>query len=180
MLLAYKIIVSTLLSVAQNGIPKEEAPFKALGQMTGADSQVESPRVEMVQDNANWARVWRDHRQSTNVVPGISAPVTDLPDRPVVDFEKNVVLCLFGGQSRNVTGFDIVDVGDEKGTAFVRIRPQILPQAGASVLQNAYILIVLPRTKRKMTVELDQSSLGGRGWRTLASFGPTVKEKTKF
>jgi hypothetical protein len=178
---AYKIIISALSILLRDGALEPEPPFTAIGQMTGADSQVEIPRIDLVQDQNAWVQAWKDHRQATTVsLPGVQNPIQDVTDRPRVDFEKNVVLCLFGGQSRNVSGFELADVGDEKGVAYVRIRPIVLPSGGAGLLQNAYMMLVLPRTKRKLTVQIDQSQLGGRGWRTLANFGPTTKDRTKF
>ena len=180
-LTAYKIVVTAVALWAKSGAFEPEPPFQAVGEMSGADSQIESPRVVLVQDQSTWAAVWKDHRQATALAaPGVQNPVSNVDDRPRVDFQKYTVLCMFGGQSKNVAGFTLAEAVDHDGTAYVRIRPQVLSAGGLGLLQNAYMMLVLPRTKRKMIVQLDQTQLGGEGWRTLATFGPTIQEKTKF
>jgi hypothetical protein len=175
---AYKAVAAAVAFLLKSGALIQEPAFKAIGQMTGTDTTVEVPRVELIRDQAAWLHLWREHRAilQLNVPTGAPPPSTaDDSDRPKVDFTKEMVLCLFGGQSRNIGGFHVVEVGDVKNVAYVRVAPLLLPDSGAGLLQNPYIFITIPRTKRKIIVQLDQSALGAQGWRTLATFdSPSV------
>jgi len=175
---AYPPLIFALTFLLKAGALDPETPFKILGQMTGADSLVEAPRVLIAKSASGWNDVWQQHRQTAIIgsLPGAPKVTDGLGDKPTVDFTKNVVLCVFGGQSRNVCGFTVSATGEVKGTMVIQIQPVPLPNSGTGVLQNPYIMLVLPRTKKKMQLQLDQSILGGQGFRVLGDFGPTSQE----
>jgi len=174
---AYPPLLFALTFLLKSGALDPETPFKIQGQMAGADSLVESPRILIAKSQSGWNEVWQLHRQTAVIGPPGANRVTDpQSDKPAVDFEKNVVLCVFGGQSRNVCGFAVAAAGEVKGKIIVRIQPVPLPNSGTGILQNPYIMLVLPRTKKKMQVQLDQTILGGEGWRVLGDFGPTSQD----
>jgi hypothetical protein len=175
MLIAYKLLAASVAALLSSGAIKSEAPFKAISQMTGVDTSIEDSRVELIQDSASWSDLWHRHREQFQLNVPANAQSDALSDLPKVSFTDNVVLCLFGGQSKNVLGFEIADVGEKESKGYIRIRPLLLPSTGADLLQNPYLFIVLPRTKKKVTVQLDETALGGQGWRTLATLEPTLK-----
>jgi len=172
MVAAYRTIVAAFAVLAKAGMLTPEPPFRPVAQVTGADTAIESPRVAMIQDQSAWNDLWREHRQTFQINVPQNAPIDD-SERPKVNFSTDVVLCLFGGQSKNVGGFELAQIGDLKDQVIVRIKPTLLPATGAELLQNPYMFLILPRTRRKMSVQLDQSALGGDGWRTLADLPPT-------
>ena len=172
MLSAFRLLAAAFAVVAHSGAAKPEPAFKALAQLSGADSTIESPRVVAITSEADWVTLWREHRSSFQVgVP--TAQQNQDPDRPKIDFDKVAVLGLFGGQSKNVGGFRVSDSGDSGKDAYVRIEPVLLPNSGTTILQNPYIFVEVPKTKKKIIVQLDQVPLGGEGWRTLAVIQPT-------
>jgi hypothetical protein len=172
MFFASRLLAAAFALISQHGARINEAPFKAIGQMSGADSTIEIAKVVVITNQEDWVQLWRAHRQSFQV--GLQKTnQDDSPDRPKVDFRTTAILCLFGGQSKNVGGFHVVDSGQSGNDAYVRVEPNLLPQSGTTILQNAYIFVTVPKTARKIIVQLDQSSLGGQGWRTLATVPPT-------
>lgn len=175
MLIGWKALAGMVAALAAKGTFDPEPAFKVLAQESGADSHIESPRAQLVADSPTWRLVWKAHKNSMIVSGYGQQRLEDGIPAPAVDFTKNVVICLFGGQSQNVGGFVVAQVGETEDTAVIRIRPQTLPSLGPSVQQTPYILLVVPRTRKKIAAQLDQTQLGGQGWRTLATFEPTKK-----
>lgn len=171
------IFASLTLLASQGAFDEKEEPFKVVGQFTGSNSLIETPNVMMVKGQPGWNDVWQQHRQTAVFTPQGAPRLVDDVERPTVNFRKNVVLCLFGGQSRNVGGFEVSGVGEVKGTIVLRVRPILLPGNGAGVLQNPFLMVMLPRTKKKMQVQLDQSPLGVEGFRVLGNFEATADKK---
>lgn len=180
MVSAYQVVAAGIALLLKSGALIQEPPFRAMERMTGTDTAIEQPMVLMVRDQAGWIQLWRQHRQivQTGSPPAGATAVAppqataDDSDRPKIDWSKQMVLCLFGGQSRNIGGFEVAEAGDDKNVAYVRVAPILLPLTAGNLLQNPYIFITIPRTKRKIVVQLDQSALGAQGWRTLATFDP--------
>jgi len=183
MVAAYQTLVAAFMLLAKTGKLNPEPPFRPVAQMTGADTSVEIARISVIQSQSSWVDLWHEHRQSFQLNVPAGAPSADDADRPPVDFKKNVVVCMFGGASQNVSGFELADVGDVKNVAYIRIRPRLLPAStNLQLQQNAYMFLVVPRTRRKMVVQIDQSALvdpsaaTGDTWRTLATLPPTTKD----
>lgn len=172
MLFTFRLLAAALAVMAKSGALDPEPPFKAIAQMSGADSAIEISRVVAITSQADWARIWSENHASFQVGVQTAGQVAD-PDLPKVDFEKQAVLCMFGGQSKNVGAFRVTDSGSEGKLAYVRIEPTLLPQTGTEILQNPYIFVTVPKTRRSIVVQIDDGPLGGERWRTLATLGPT-------
>src|SRR5690606_7910744 len=72
--------------------------FRVLRQWNGADSSIPTAGVRVVTDDEGWVKLWAEH----------TAP--ELMEAPVMDFENEFVLAIFGGKSFNSRGYFVNEI----------------------------------------------------------------------
>lgn len=171
----YHFLAAAFVLLAKAHAFDVEPPFSAVAQLSGVNTAIEQSRVEVIQSQPEWIELWKEHRQEFHLETPKGEVVNEAGDRPDVDFRKNVVFCLFGGKMHSVLGFEVIDSGDYKNISYLRIQPKVIALSSVSLYQNPYIFVTFPRTTKKVLVQLDEKPIGGPGWRTVATVGPTKK-----
>jgi hypothetical protein len=87
----------------------------------GAQSFIDSPRTVVARTQSEWEALWKVH-----------APSRDIPK---VDFEREMVVAVFGG-SRNTAGYSVQVVGtEEQGSVLVVRYRETTPRPAAILAQ---------------------------------------------
>ncbi len=142
-------------------------PFKPIGFQSGGQTYYDGPgTVAVCDDGAAWIRVWGRH--TGNEWIGTRNPNTQNPT-PEFDFDKDFVVAVFAGPTRNVVGYRLV-AGYSFGTqATLRLVPVVDPSPGASIaIPSPWAFLVLPRSKATVSIQI----AAGDGWRTVAQAKP--------
>jgi hypothetical protein len=97
-------------------------------------------------------------------------------NKPVVDFDKNVVIAFFKGKMFNCSGYHLAKAIENNGVITLYIQGDYFQTAGpegGAVVSNPYLLIVLPKSWAKIVVKNNvQDYIGGPPiWETIAEFG---------
>ncbi|MCA9285991.1 MAG: hypothetical protein KDA22_12280 [Phycisphaerales bacterium] len=170
---AAAIVLGALAFAAPAPQQRAEMAVPVLVKWTGARSAIEQPRVERIADPERWVAVWKEHRGD-----GIEKNARNWPVWPEVDFERCMVLCIFGGRSTNTDGWNIESVADRGADLLVRYDAMTFqtasfggePDHGAST--SPYGIFVLPRSAKPIVMEENVQGLIGRP--------PVWKEKHRF
>ncbi|MCB9933292.1 MAG: hypothetical protein H6841_07720 [Planctomycetes bacterium] len=124
--------------------------FRVLRQWNGADSSITQAGVRVVTDDEGWVKLWAEH----------TAP--ELMEAPVMDFENEVVLAIFGGTSANSLGYfaEVPLMGEREYV--LRVDEKTYQTMGRGDTVTPYGIFVLTRTDRPVYVEENVQSLIGR------------------
>lgn len=143
--------------------------FAPLDVVAGNDSAIERSRIELVKSSQSWADLWAEHKLPDAFSPA-GAPLR--PDPPIVDFDKAVVLAVFGGQQRTVAGYRVVGTDGSGAHAIVRIAP--IPVAGSIAMDSEpYLFLMLPKISKTIDVQYGVPGPDGSAtWKIIATFAP--------
>jgi hypothetical protein len=150
-------------------------PFPPVDFITGLDSYVEHPAVQLVTNAADWNDVWQRHKGITPIGNSKDTAFPSLEKAPRVNFDEDEVLVIFGGLASE-GGYKVVDA--EKGYKSVVVRIEALPLPGngsspSAFKANPYAFIMFPHTSLPITVEVP-AGVGQDGtvqWKTVAKVG---------
>ncbi|HEY0868462.1 MAG TPA: hypothetical protein VGE01_13845, partial [Fimbriimonas sp.] len=124
-----------------------------------------------------WRALWATVEGDSIVRVGNSQPMTTQRRIPDVDFAKNVVIGVFGGPSGNVERYEVIGASGLGEKAFVRFRPVVTPGAAAVMMRSPYLLVLVPRTRKEIEVQVQTGLRAGRPeFRTVASIPKTLSE----
>ena len=164
MFLLNKTVAAFLAMLAQQAAMDKD--FKPLAQMTGADTLVEQSRAAMISSEGEWRVLWRAHKEQYGN--------SNLDPAPTVDFQKNVVICYFGGSGRGVDGYQIYKVDTKGEWNVIQIVPHLF--TGGQVLSNSFAMWIFPKPKRKVEIQMfDSVNNGEPVFKKIAIFEPPKK-----
>jgi hypothetical protein len=153
---------------------------KPVAVMQGADTLINHPMVRMIKTKQQWSELWAMHKGGAVAKPAADpkAPVTDEKGVPIVDFDKNQVLVVFGGKLVNVQAYDYVKTVDDHGTAIVQLAPNNVPAGTNDAIMLPYILLVIPQEPVPIQVDLDTVGKDGQHfWNKIAAFRAPAAKK---
>jgi len=131
--------------------------FKVLREWTGSDSRITKRGSRIVTDNSAWTALWDEHtpREADERVQ-IRVPE--------VDFNTEIVLAVFAGDSWNSRGFYVRELLQGRVSYTVRVDEvtyQTMGPDGGGVAVRPFGIFVLPRTDAAITVEENVQSMIG-------------------
>lgn len=139
--------------------------FKVLRQWTGADSGIKKASSRLIADQSAWTALWAEHvkREASERV-NIKAPD--------VDFENEIVLAVFAGETWNSRGYYVHDILQGAARYTLRVDEvtfQTEGPDGGGIKVTPYGIYVLPRTAATVVLEENVQSLLGKPplWKTL-------------
>ncbi len=108
----------------------------------GAKSKINQMYYYRIMSDKKWEEVWNNHS-----------------DKPVphVDFNKNMVIALFLGQTTNRLGIEVVDVREVNGVLRLRYIVDGVQSARYGLLTTPFGIFVLPKTTKVVSLERDAS-----------------------
>ncbi len=131
----------------------EQKDFKPLGELSGADSAIERSFSTMVNTERDFVQLWRQHKEIFGDPPTLSGAMVIEAQVPKVDFQKNVVIAYFAGQTQGVAGYSVADVDAKGKTILVRIVPEMLGTS-TGVMANSFGMWVFPKPQKPVELEL--------------------------
>jgi hypothetical protein len=152
-------------------------PFPPVDAITGLDSYVEKPSIEVATNPSSWNAVWQRHRGITPIgdVNHLSFP--SLEQAPTVNFDQNEVLVIFGGLAAQ-GGYDVVDSVETAKAVIVRIEALPLLNSGVGVgsrttlRANPYAFFMFKRTNLPFKVQMSETDQNGNAvWKTVGEAG---------
>lgn len=134
--------------------PAEGAkPFVAF---SGGDSRIETVRYERIVSDHSWAEVWLGNFGKR---PSGKYDFFRNPERvPDVDFEKCMVIAVFGGKTTNRAGFKAVGITESAEQVTFRFCPKSFQTGGQSDRGHTttpYAFFVVPRSTKPVVLEVD-------------------------
>src|SRR5258708_1975539 len=111
MQILYKILAGGVMAAAasQAGSGDDPAKMKPISMLQGHDTLIEYPLARLFRDSASWQELWTIHKGIAGVASASGGIVNgDAKPPPTVDFAKNQVFAVFGGQCPNVQAYDYV------------------------------------------------------------------------
>ncbi len=172
MVIVYKLVATSILAILNTTGHGDPSKVKPIAVLQGHDTLIEYPMVRMIQDQKTWGQLWTLHKGISGI-PGASGGIVnaDSSPTPVVDFGENEVLIVFGGHNANVQAYDYVKTDVRGKTAVIQITPSMFGTAALEVDMTPYIIMVLPREKVEISVELDTVARdGSHSWNQIAKF----------
>lgn len=175
MQIIYKVIAAGLYTLmnASSG-SGDPSKVKPLAMLQGHDTLIEYPLVRMIKDSSVWSELWTLHKGIAGVATASGGIVNgDARTPPSVDFAKNQVLIVFGGQVPNVQAYDYVKTDVEDKTAVIHLAPSFFQNPNAQVMMTPYIMLVLPKEKVGIAVDLEVVAKDGtHSVNRIAHFNP--------
>ncbi len=162
-------IVALALALWKAGALTGE-PFKVLDVDTGADTKIEGNRVELVQDARKWRSTYMEHMEISPFGP----PPTYF-EVPTVDFKKNVVLVVVLGVRAQTDGYQVAGFEEETDAVRLNLAPIAARGNTVNVASTPYAFFVLPRTAKKLEVQLQVGRGSEARLLPLGSFPATLK-----
>jgi len=132
--------------------------------LTGANSAIREPRVELVSAPEEWARLWLEHRGSPPVERYDS--FLNKAGLPVVDFATHVVVAVFVGETANIAGLRVEGEASDAGAAAadhttLRYASNSYQTLGEAEPARPFGFFVLPSGDRPLVVEEQLYSMTG-------------------
>ncbi|MCB9895778.1 MAG: hypothetical protein H6839_15130 [Planctomycetes bacterium] len=152
---------------ARNSVVAEERrAFKVVREWTGADSEITERRCEIVTDNKAWSALWMEH-----TINPADDPVNP-PKLPDVDFDKEMIVAVFGGSGWNSRGYHVVELLEGETTLTVRVDETTYQTVNGADKVTPYGIFVLPATRLQMVVEENVQSLKHESptWKTIGEY----------
>jgi hypothetical protein len=177
-----QIFKALALMVAAAKLAMGDPNFKVLDVMFGSDAELDATGVHMIENPRQWQEFWTSVEGDAvmSVGGGSNRPNSTIRDLPRIDFEKNIVLGVFGGALPNVAGYQVIGADGMGEKAFVRIRPVFRNGNAEILIHNPYLLVLLPRTKKEIEVQMLVPSRSNKPvFRTLQTLPRTLKEEKK-
>jgi len=149
------------VSLASETAPRA-ADSAAVVSWAGSFSGIKMPRAERVVDAKSWEAIWREHRGTT-----IEKNANGFETWPAIDFDRYMVIALFGGPSNNSNGWFLRSWGEREGHLLIRCEQQRFQTAsfdpGPSGIPTLdFGFFVLPRTSREIIIEENTQNLIGK------------------
>ncbi len=181
MLLVHKLLALALVGLvgvtADTGDPLK---IKPVATMEGGDSLINHPMVRMIKTPKQWSELWAMHKGNAVAKPVTTdkAPAVDEKGVPIVDFDKNQVLVVFGGKLVDVQGYDYLKTVNVDGTAVIQLGPNTVPASANDAIMTPFVLLVIPQEPVPIEVDLDTIGKDGKHfWNKIAAFrAPTAKK----
>jgi hypothetical protein len=96
----------------------------------------------------------------------------DARPAPAVNFAKNQVLIVFGGQCPGVQAYTYVRTDVQNNRAVIRLAPSMFGDPHAITMMTPYIMLVLPKAKVGIDVDMETIAPDGTtGLNRIASYG---------
>lgn len=131
----------------------DHEPFRVLRKWEGNDSEVAESRCEVIGDEEAWASLWREHS-------GVDENPNNLPD---VDFEKELVVAVFGGRGFDSAGYRVRDILNARNGWVIRVAEEFVRRKSGDSPEvvNAYGIWVIPNDGGSVVVEENIQSDSG-------------------
>jgi hypothetical protein len=160
-----------VLLLAQAASTKAYPPLDVI---TGLDSYVEKPSIELVRDAGTWNDAWQRHKGITPIGNSPNASFPSIEKPPIVDFTKDEVLVIFGGLASQ-GGYKVVDSELTNKHLVIRIRALPLFGNGGSLPNykaNPYAFVLLKQPNEPIELQIERvSDEGVPTWATIANLG---------
>jgi hypothetical protein len=117
--------------------------FAVLRQWTGENSRVTRAQTRLVYDDEGWTALWNEHA-------GTAAPA--------VNFEREIVLAVFGGDKLNSRGYTVREILQGEYRYTLRLEEEHFQTAGpdgGGVRCAPFAMFALPRTEAAIHMELN-------------------------
>ena len=179
MVIVYKLIAATLMALAHPSGTGDPSKVKPVEMLQGHDTLVEFPMVRMIQDEKTWTELWVLHKGAPTL-PGSGGTVGNADSRPTpkVDFDKNEILVVFGGHNWSIQAYDYVKTDVRGKEAVIQLAQSVFSTNTPGVDMCPYIILVLPREKVEISVELDTPNRDGTHyWNPIAHFDAPKETK---
>lgn len=141
------------------------APVSVLRSWSGPNSGVKKARAEILTTEDQWKKTWAEHD-----------PAAELPK---IDFEREMVLAIFDGDSWNSRGFYVHEllVGDNAAT-IIRVDETTYQSMGEGNRVTPFGIFVITRTERPVTVEENVQGIIGKPpqWKPLTARAPMFRD----
>jgi hypothetical protein len=137
----------------------------ALMVLTGNDSKIVKTAYQRVRSAAEWKRTWLGHL-------GLQSDTIYRPAMEV-DFNRCMVIAVFGGKYVNSCGYRIESVTEDKNSIVIRFDDVSYQTAGADGSADRvtpYAFVVLPKSEKPVVLEKDEQSYKGHPpeWKEVA------------
>lgn len=136
------------LAAASQAAPQRLVPFASI---SGSQSLYQRPALVKATTPAAWQGVLARH-YGTNV----NGPDDrESSDTVTLNFGTCMALVVFGGSLKNVQGlvYDSTEEGPQQ--VAIKIRREFSPDPNTTLLTNPYLFLLMPRSTKKLVVDLD-------------------------
>lgn len=123
--------------------------FRVLRQWNGADSSITQAGVRVVTDEDGWVKLWAEH----------TAP--ELMEAPVMNFENEFVLAIFGGSSFNSIGYFVNEILQGEFEYLLRVDEKTYQTMDGADAVTSFGIFVLTKVDRPVHLEENVQSLIG-------------------
>lgn len=130
------------------GLGNQANVDSALAVITGSDSRVSKALYRRIASAPDWRRTWLEHLGLTED--------TIFRTGMEIDFDRCIVVAVFGGDSFNTCGYKIEAVHENENTIVVRfciIGYQTAGPGGGAQHVMPYAFVLLPKTKKAVVLE---------------------------
>jgi hypothetical protein len=143
-------------------VEKSNTGTSALMVLTGNDSKIVKPAYQRVRSAAEWKRTWLSHlgfKSDTIYRPAME-----------VDFNRCMVIAVFGGKYVNSCGYRIESVIENKISILIRFDDISYGTAGGADRVTPYAFVVLPKTDKPVVLEKNMQRYKGEPpeWKEVA------------
>lgn len=169
MVIAYKALILAMQAIL---LAQSDPNFRVVDVVSGEDMQQPLTGVRIAQNPQQWNELWLAIRGDVAATTG--QRFRPLSNAPRVDFDRNVVVGVFGANMRNVLGFQVVDWSGKGKKAVVRLRP-VYNRAGGvvSAVQNPYAVMILTRSKLETDIQMLMVVDNRSAYKTIATVPKT-------
>lgn len=167
-------MLSTSLAIGWfAGAIAQSNSLKIVDFLTGGDSNVAHQESQLITSRYDWAQAW-ERNQFYQVLGAKAGPVNpdNVPDLPVIDFDHTQIIAVWGGNARNISGYNLLNKTFEKNADVIWLAPQVMAGGAAVAMTRPYAFIQTTHTKYEIDVML-QVGVDGQGapiWRRVAHF----------
>ena len=141
----------------------KKGEFGVLRKWTGADSEIVEARCEVLSDKEAWSALWMEH-----TINPMDDPI-DPPKLPDVDFDKELVVAVFGGQGFNSKGYFVEEILNARSGWVIRVDETTYQTVNGADNVSPYGIWVVPKDGGSIVVEENVRSLKNKGplWRSI-------------
>lgn len=136
-----------------------QEPLRPYVVLSGSDSAVQKVECQRITADSEWQALWDRHvAQTQRTKAGRS-----MAPRPEVDFERCMVIAVFGGPTCNTTGLKVISISDKGSEIVIGVDWLSYQTMEDTDRVTPFGFIVMPRSKKPILLQVDTGDLQERG-----------------
>lgn len=162
--------VFMMLGPIQSKPTSDQAKFEPLLAFYGTESLIQERQQHRILSREAWQSVLMKHYGTEEPGQRVSEEFRINADTVEINFSACMVLAFFDGTVRNSQGLRVSQIEEGKDRIRIRLIQLTDEPLSYATLVNPYVLLVTPRSTKRIEVEMLETREGREAWVAVASF----------